>query len=150
MTTTVQWGSVGTVMNLLTTELNSLPINNLTALGPEINNTTGAQMGMLHIHVASAAFTDPSTFNVYLVPSSDTAGTAYPTFAATGPQGNLANYLAATVYIHGTSAAQDETFPYVTIPPGKFKALVLTGGSCPTLAASGNTVDLYPTPTQFA
>jgi hypothetical protein len=148
MATNFLYGAVGTVVNLLTTELNSLANGTLTALGPEINNSSGYQMGQLHIHLASAAFVDPSYVNIYFVPSSDTAGTAYPAFH-NASAANLANYLAATVYINGATAAQDETFPYVAIPLGKFKVLALTGGSCPTLAASGNTVDIFPTPTQY-
>jgi hypothetical protein len=148
MTSPFTWGAVGSVLNLLTTELNSLANGTLTALGPEINNSSGYQMGMLHIHLASAAFVAPSWVNIYLVPSSDLAGTTYPTFTS-ATAAALSNYLAATVYINGSTAAQDETFPYVTIPPGKFKVLALTGGSCPALASSGNTVDLFPTPSQY-
>ena len=148
MATNFLWGAVGSVMDLLTTELNALANGTLTAIGPEINNSSGYQMGMLHIHLASAAFVDPSYIQIFLVPSTDTAGAAYPT-AHAGTAGNLANYLAATVYINGATAAQDETFPYVAIPLGKFKTYALTGGSCPTLAATLNTVDLFPTPTQY-
>ncbi len=142
------WGSAGSVMNLLTTELNSLAAATLTAIGPEINNSSGYQMGQLHIYLASAAFVDGNYIQIFLVPSSDTAGTAYPT-AHSNAAGNLANYLAATVYINGATAAQHETFPYVSIPLGKFKTYALTGGTPPTLASSGNTVDIYPTPTQY-
>src|SRR5690348_5731316 len=149
MTANFLWGGVGSVMNLLTTELNALANGTLTALGPEINNVIGGaggyQMGQLTVHLASAAFVDPSFISIYLVPSTDTAGAAYPTFT-TSAQANLANYLAGTVYIGGTTAAHDETFPYVSIPLGKFKTLALTGGSCPTLAGTLNTVNLYPTP----
>ena len=45
MATNFLWGSVGTVMNLLTTEMNSLVNGTLSAIGPEINNSTGYQMG---------------------------------------------------------------------------------------------------------
>lgn len=143
------WGADGTVLHCLTTELNSLANGTLTTLGPEKDNTSGAfQMGQLYVHLASAAFVDPSYIQIFIVPSSDNAGTAYPTFHS-GTAGNLANYLAATIYLNGATVAQDEIMAYITIPPGKFKVLALTGGSCPTLAASGNTVDLYPTPTQY-
>ncbi len=149
MATNFLWGATGAVAHLLTTELNSLANGTLSAIGPEINNTTGAfQMGQLYVHMASAAFVAPSFINIYLVPSSDTAGGAYPTFTSAAAAA-LSNYLAGTIYINGSTAAQDETYLGVTIPPGKFKALALTGGSTPTLAASGNTVDLYPTPTQY-
>lgn len=149
MATNFLWGATGSVLHLLTTQLNSLANGTLSALGPEIDNTSGAyQMGQLYIHMASAAFVDPSYIEIYFVPSSDTAGGAYPSFHSAGA-GNLQNYLVATVYINGANAAQEETFPYVSIPPGKFKVCALTGGSTPALASSGNTVDLYPTPTQY-
>lgn len=148
MTANFLWGATGTVQHLLTTELNSLANGTLTSLGPEIDNTTGAfQMGQLYVHMASAAFVEPSYINIYLIPSVGTAGTTYPAPASSSAE--LANYLVATIYINGTTAAHDVDYPYITIPPGKFKAAAATGGSCPTLAASGNTVDLYPTPTQY-
>jgi len=148
MATNFLWGAAGAVSHLLTTELDALANGTLSALGPEINNSSGYQMGQLYISLASAAFVAPSYISIYLVPSSDTAGTNYPTFTSAAAAA-LSNYLAATIYINGSTAAQKEIFPYVAIPLGKFKTLGLTGGSCPTLASSGNTVDLYPTPTQY-
>ena len=149
MATNFLWGGVGSVVHLLTTELNGLANGTLSALGPEVGAVNNYQMGQLYIHLASAAFVDPSYINIYLVPSSTTAaGATYDSFHSAAAS-NLQNYLAATVYINGATAAQDITFPYVTIPLGFFKALALTGGSCPTLAGTLNTVDLYPTPTQY-
>lgn len=148
MTTNFLWGAVGSVMNLLTTELNSLANGTLSAYGPEINNSGGYQEGQLSIHMASAAFVAPSYVSVYLVPSSATAGTTYPTVTSAAAAA-LQNYLVGTIYINGSTAAQNEILTGVKIPLGKFKTLVLTGGSCPTLAASANTLDLYPTPSQY-
>ena len=148
MATNFLWGSVGSVMNLLTTEMNALANGTLSALGPEINNTSGYQMGQLTLVLASAAFVAPSYAQVFLVPSSDTAGGAYPTFTSAAAAG-LSNYRAGVIYINGSTAAQTETLPYITIPLGKFKTLLLTGGSCPTLGATGNTLNLYPTPSQY-
>jgi len=135
-------------MNLLTTELNSLAVATATAAGPEINNSSGYQLGQLYVHMASAAFVTGNFINIYLVPSNNTAGTTYPTFTSAAA-GGWSNYLAGTVYINGSTAAQNEILPYVIIPLGKFKTYAITGGSCPTLAGSGSTVDLYPTPTQY-
>lgn len=149
MATNFLWGATAAVMHLLTTQLDALTNGTLCAIGPEIDNTTGAfQMGQLTITLASAAFVAPSYISIYLVPSSDTAGGAYPTFTSAAAAA-LANYLVGTVYINGSTAAQKEMLPYIPIPPGKFKAFALTGGSCPTLGATGNTVDLFPTPSQF-
>ncbi len=148
MATNFLWGSVGSVMNLLTTELNALATATATAAGPEITNSSGYQLGQIYVHMGSAAFVAGNFINIYLVPSSDTAGATYPTFTSAAA-GAWANYLAGTVYINGSTAVQNEILPYVTIPLGKFKAYAITGGSCPTLAATTNTVDLYPTPTQY-
>lgn len=148
MATNFLWGPVGSVMHLLTTELNSLAVATATVAGPEINNTSGYQLGQLYVHMASAAFVTGNFVNIYLVPSSDTAGTTYPTFTSAAA-GGWSNYLVGTVYINGSTAAQNEILPNVIIPLGKFKAYAITGGSCPTLAGTLNTVDLYPTPTQY-
>lgn len=146
MSTTFSWGTVGTVAHLLTTELNSLAVNTPTAAGPEINNSSAYQWGQLYLHMASAAFVAGNFINIYFVPSSDTAGGTYPTFTSAAA-GGWSNYLAATIAINGSTAAQNEMLADVRIPLGKFKVYAITGGSCPTLASSGNTVDLYPTPT---
>lgn len=147
MVTNFLWGSVGSVMNLLTTEMNSLTNGTGTAVGPEINNSSGYQMGQLYLHLGSAAFTSTSFVKVLLIPSSNTAGATYPTTTA-GASVPPQNYLAGIIYIYPSTAAQDEMLPYVTIPLGKFKT-ILVNNTGVTLAASGNTLDLYPTPTQY-
>lgn len=55
METNFLWGSVGSVIHLLTTEMNALATGTLTAAGPEINNSSGYQQGLLSLHMASAA-----------------------------------------------------------------------------------------------
>lgn len=142
------WAAAGTKIALLTTELNSLANGTITAAGPEINNSSGYQLGMLSIHMASAVFVAPSYCNVYFVTSNDTNGTTYPTVTSAAAWAG-ANYLVGTIYINGSTAVQNETLPYVPIPLGKFKTYLVTGGSCPTLAATLNTLDLYPTPSQY-
>lgn len=142
------WGNTGTVKNLLTTELNSLAAATYCALGPEINNTNGPQLGQIYVHLASAAFVIGNYISIYFLPSNDTAGGTYPTLG-TLAQDLYSNYLAATIYIKGTTAAQDEILTNVIVPSGKFKTFAITGGTPPSLAASANTVDLYTTPTQY-
>lgn len=154
MATNFLWGAVGTVMNLLTTELNSLASGSGGAYGPEINNSGGQQLGQLHLHLASnsLAFATASYVNVYLVPSSDTAGTVYPTYTS-GASFALSeqNYLVATIALNPkTQSANvvDEIVPYVPIPLGKFKCILVNQAGV-TLPASGNTLNLYPTPSQY-
>jgi hypothetical protein len=146
MTQTFQWGSVGTVIHIIaSTELNSLANGTISALSAEINNSGGSIQGLLTLNLGSAAFVAPSYINFYLMPSSDLAGGSYGTLG-TAAQTALSNYLWATIYIKGTTAAQLEMYFPVVIPPGKSKVFAITGGSCPTLASSGNTLDFYPTP----
>lgn len=148
MATNFLWGAVGAKMALLTTELNGLAVSTLTALGPEINNTSGHQFGQLYLHLASAAFVSGNAAAVYLVPSNDTAGGTYPTFTSAAAAG-LGNYLAGIIQINGSTATQDEILRNVNIPLGKFKAILQTLTGTPTLAGTLNTLDLYPTPSQY-
>jgi hypothetical protein len=147
------WGAVGSVYHLLTTELNSLANNSGTALGPEIDNTTNAyQFGRLYLHIASnsLAFTTSSYVDVFLLPSN--AGATYPTYTS-GASYKLAeaNYRIGSISINpATQAANvvEEWLEGVRLPAGKFKC-VLVNHAGVTLPASGNTLDLYPTPTQY-
>lgn len=148
MATNFLYGAVGAKMALLTTEMNSLAVSTLTALGPEISNTSGYQYGQLYLHLASAAFVAGNAAAVYLVPSNDTAGAIYPTFTSAAAAG-LQNYLVGVIQINGSTAAQDEILRNVNIPLGKFKALLQTVTGTPSLAATLNTLDLYPTPSQY-
>lgn len=149
MATNFLWGGVGTVQHLLTTEMNALATATLTAAGPEINNSSGFQLCQLYLHLASAAFVAGNFVAVYFVPSSDTAGGTYPTVTSAAAWAGQ-NYFVGNIAINGSTAAQNEILPYVPMPLGKFKTYILTGGtSCPALGASGNTLDLYPTPSQY-
>lgn len=149
------WGPVGSVINLLTTELNTLASGSGTAYGPEVGLATDSQMGMLHLHIASnsSAFTTASYCKVFFVPSITTAsGAAYPTYTS-GSSYKLAeaNYYAATILINpATQSANvvDEVVPYVPIPLGFFKCILVnqTGITWP---GTLNTLDLFPTPSQY-
>lgn len=151
MATNFLWGAVGSVVNLLTTELNSLANAAGTALGPEVNNTAAGigayQMCQLTVHLASAAFTATSYIYVMFVLSMNTAGNTYPT-TTTPASVPIGNYLADTIYIYPSTAAQDEAKQGVLMPVGKFKTIAVNKTGV-TLGASGNTVDAYPTPTQY-
>lgn len=148
MTALFTWGAVGSKIALLTTEMNALATATLTAASPEINNSTGYQQGRLYLHLASAAFVAGNYALVYFVPSNDTAGSIYPTVTSAAAWGG-ANYFVGSIAINGSTAAQDETLFVPYIPLGKFKVYLQTGGACPTLGATLNTLDLYPTPTQY-
>jgi hypothetical protein len=156
MATNFLWGSVGSVINLLTTELNSLASGSMTAMGPAITNSTGYQSGMLHLHIASSslALTTASLCNVYFIPTTTTAGSTYANFTSgTTPILARSNYLVGTIALFpGTlsSSVLDEQLTDVEIPLGTFKCVLeYIGGGAGTLPASGNTLDIYPTPSQY-
>jgi hypothetical protein len=149
------WGPVGTVIHLLTTELNTLADGSGSAYGPEVGATTDYQLGQLYLHIASnsLAFTATSRMDVFLVPSSTTAsGATYPTYTS-GASYKLAesNYFVGSIAINpATQSANvvDEVLPDIRIPLGFFKAILVSHAGV-TLPGSGNTLDLYPTPTQY-
>ena len=155
MATNFLWGGVGSAYNLLTTEMNSLASGSGTALGPEIDNTTNAyQIGRLHLHIASnsLALVAGSFCKVFFLSSN--AGSTYPTYTS-GSSYKLAesNYLVGSIFLNpATQSANvvDEWLEGVFIPAGKFKTvLVYVGGGAGTLPASGNTLDIFPTPSQY-
>lgn len=155
MATSFLWGAVGSAYNLLTTEMNSLASGSITALGPEIDNTTNAwQQGKLHLHFASSslALTSSSLANVYFLSSN--AGSSYPNFTSgASPVLSRTNYLVGSIQLFPatlSSAVLDEWLEGVFIPPGKFKTVLeYIGGGAGTLPASGNTLDIFPTPSQY-
>lgn len=155
MPTNFLYGSAGSAYNLLTTELNSLASGSGTAMGPEIDNTTNAfQIGKLHLHLASnsLALVSGSYCKVFLLSSN--AGATYPTYTS-GASYKLSesNYLVGSIFLNpATQSANvvDEWLEGIWIPQGKFKSvLVYVGGGAGTLPATGNTLDIIPTPSQY-
>lgn len=79
-------------------------------------------------------------------------GATMPTYTS-GSSYKLAeqNYLSATIAINPATQSSnvvDEVVPHVILPLGFFKT-VLVNKAGVTLPASGNTLDFYPTPTQY-
>jgi hypothetical protein len=154
---TFNWGTVGSVVTLLSTELNSLADGSGSALGAEFNNSTNAQLAILWLTIASnsLAFTAASQVYICFVPSTtpDAAAGTYPTYTS-GSSYKLAesNYIVASIFVNPTTQSANvvnETIPNVLTPPGYSKPLLInkTGVAFP---ASGNTLKLYRTPTQVA
>ena len=148
----VNWGTIGTVVHLLTTELNSLADGSGTVPGPQIDNSGGPQTGTLLLTIASnsLAFIPQSYVRVFFLPAID--GTHYPTYTS-GASYKLAdgNYLAATMSVNPVTQSANvvyESVGLVVIPPGKYKA-ALASALTVTMPASGNALDLYPTPTSI-
>ncbi len=155
MATNFLWGAVGSVVHLLTTEMNTLTNGSGTAYGPEVGAANDPQLGQLYLHIASSslAFTAASYVSVYFVPSSTTAsGATYPTYTS-GSSYKLAgsNYLAGVIFINPATQSSnvvDEVLPNVIMPAGFFKC-ILVNNTGVTLPSSGNTLDFYPTPSQY-
>lgn len=140
------WGGIQTPYAALTNaELASLVNGSLSALTATAldNSTNKYLLGYASVQLGSAAFVTGGLINLYIVPPIDLTGSTYPTFTSAAAAG-LANYFAGSLYVNGSTAAQKENIPNILIPPGKFKCCALTFGF-PTLAASGNQIDLYPT-----
>lgn len=155
MATNFLWGPVGTVIHLLTTELNTLADGSGSAYGPEVGAASNSQLGQLSLHIASnsLAFTGTSRVDVFFVPSITTAsGATYPTYTS-GSSYKLAesNYFVCSISINpATQSANvvDEVLVDVRIPLGFFKTILVSHLGV-TLPGSGNTLDLYPTPPQY-
>lgn len=154
MATNFLWGNVGSTLNLLTTELNSLATGAGSAYGPEVGGNNSPQRAMLSLHLASnsLAFTAASFVSVYLVPSITTlTGDTYPTYASGTTPKYSGNGFVGNIYINpATQAANvvDEILPGVIIPLGFFKTILISSAGV-TLPASGNTLNAILTPTQY-
>lgn len=154
MATNFLWGPVGTVIHLLTTELNSLATLAGSAYGPEVGAVNNPQRGQLSLHLASnsLAFTAASYVSVYLVPSITTAsGAVYPTYASGASPKYSGNGFVGNILINpATQAANvvDEVLTGIILPLGFFKCILINNTGV-TLPASGNTLDFYPTPNQY-
>lgn len=148
------WGPVGTVIHLLTTQLDALASLAGSAYGPELGGATKEQVGTLYLHLASnsLAFTSASSVAVYLVQSSTLAsGATYPTYTSgTTPKYSGNGFVGSIQLNPATQSANvvDEILPGITIPAGFYKCILINNSGV-ALPASGNTLDLYPTPTQY-
>jgi hypothetical protein len=154
MATNFLYGNVGSTLNLLTTELNSLATLAGTAYGPEVGGNNSPLRAQLSLHLASnsLAFTSASFVSVYLVPSITTlSGGTYPTYTSGTTPAYSGNNLVANILINPkTQAANvvDEVYPGIIIPLGFFKTILINNTGV-TLPASGNTLNAIFTPTQL-
>lgn len=148
MTQQAQWGAIGAPVRLMDTQLTSLGVSTLSVYGSEINNTLGPLQGQITANFGSAAFVFGNVLSVYAMPSSDLAGTVYPTLRLS-TQENLFNYKIADIPIPGTTAAQVAMVGGVQIPGGKVKIFAMTNSGCPVLVQS-TYLDFYPTPINVA
>lgn len=154
MSTNFLWGSVGSTLNLLTTELNSLADKAGAAYGPEVGGNNSPQRAMLALHLASnsLAFTAASYVSVYLVPSITTlTGGTYPTYGSGTTPTYSGNGFVSNININPkTQSANvvDEILPGIIIPLGFFKCILINNTGV-ALPASGNTLNAILTPSQY-
>lgn len=154
MATNFLWGSVGSTLNLLTTELNSLANNAGTVYGPEVGGNNEPQRAMLALHLASnsLAFTAASYVSVYFVPSITTlTGGTYPTYTSGTTPIYSGNGFVGNININPQTQSANvvnEILPGVIIPLGFFKTILISSAGV-TLPASGNTLNAILTPTQY-
>jgi hypothetical protein len=154
MTANFLWGNVGSTLNLLTTELNSLATGAGTAYGPEVGGNNSPMRANLALHLASSslAFTAGSFVSVYLVPSITTlTGGIYPTYTSGATPVYSGNGFVGNININPkTQSANvvDEILPGIIIPLGFFKTILISSAGV-ALPASGNTLNAILTPTQY-
>lgn len=157
MATNFLWGGVGSPATVLQNELNNLANGSATAYSAEQGGASQPQLATLWLHIASNSntYTTASRMDVYIVPST-TPGSAsgtYPSFTS-GASYKLAasNYLAASIYIDPatfSSAVVDETYPYVLIPAGYYKIILVNQSGFAFPANNNSTLTLITTPTQY-
>lgn len=154
MATNFLWGNVGSTLNLLTTELNSLANGAGAGYGPEVGGNNSPQRAQLSLHIASSslAFTAASYVSVYLVPSITTlTGGTYPTYVSGTTPFYSGNGFVGNINIspHTQSAnVVDEVLPGIIIPLGFWKTILINNTGV-ALPASGNTLNAILTPTQY-
>ena len=155
MATDFLYGTRGSVVNLLTTELNSLSgtAGTLTGFGPAITpGTTYASRFQwcdlwLKIASSSGAYTSASFVNVYFVTALD--GSNYPKLS--GNNLAKANYFAASIAIYPATLSAEVIYEgkaRVRLPNAPFKT-VLENQTAVAFPASGNTLDAYPQADQY-
>ena len=146
------WGDSGTLLTLLTTELNSLQTGWGTAMGPEIDNTGNKWPACrLELLIASNSltFSTDHRARVFLLPRQSDGSYPHYVSGAT-PRLAEANYFAGSLSIHPaavTSQVIRESMQDVVLPQGFFRAVLFWRG--PTLPSVGNILRAVPTPSAY-
>lgn len=131
-------------VTVLGTELNSLANNTKCTAGSAIDNSSSGSNPQLDTFAdfeCNVTFgTNPtanSLLDLYLIPSLD--GTNYADIA-TVPS---SIYYACSFPVQANTSAQLIVAQGVRLPPGKFKAVLYNNATGQTLAASGNTIEMF-------
>ena len=141
MVAAVKWEGANTVTQIMTTALNSLADNTITAASSEVDNSVNLDTFMwLELNVTYGTAPDDAnpSVDVYMIEAPD--GTDYQDDPVTSgvDQGHL--FLGAFPVRKITSAQRLVVGPFA-MPPSKFK-LFLDNQAGQAMAATGNTLDI--------
>lgn len=138
MANIAKWNAPSGVTSVLTTELNSLATNTMTAASSAIANQTNLDMYVdVEINLASLSPTAGSYVALYIQEAVD--GTNYPAQSDADTRLTPSHLLCTVPTGVAASTAQRIAVRNVVIPPGTFK-IKLDNQTGATLNASGSTV----------
>lgn len=142
MVAAIKWEGASSATEIMTTALNSLADNTITAASTEVNGSTALDTFMwfeLNVTFGVAPDDNNPTVDLYVTEAPD--GTNYASAPVTGGADQDQLFLDAVPVRKVTSAQRIIVGPFPA-PPHKFKVYAdnQTGQS---MAASGNTIDIY-------
>jgi hypothetical protein len=137
-----KYNTPGTLVTVLSTELNALANNTLSAASAAINNASNLDiLANLELVLAALSPTTGAYIDIYIAEAVD--GSNYPT--PSGADARLQLTMKLCTFFLGVTAstAQRITIRGVELPPTTFK-LYLDNQAGVTLGATGNTLKLLP------
>lgn len=137
-----RWNTPSAIVTALTTELNSLATNAMSAASAAIANQTNLDMYVdVEVVLGSLSPTAGAYVAVYIALAAD--GTNYPAPSAADMRLSSTQLLCVIPTGVAASTAQRVAARNVLLPPGTFK-LYMDNQTGATLAASGNTLKVVP------
>lgn len=142
MPSAIKWETTSAQTSIMTTALNSLANNTLSAVSTEVNNSTGLNTYAwfeINVTFGVAPSDTAPTLDIYMTQAPD--GTNYQSAPVTSGT-DQAHLFFASVPVRKVTTAQRLVFGPYPLPPHKCSFYVdnQTGQS---MAASGNTVHIY-------
>ena len=140
MVAAVKWEGVSTVTSIMTTALNSLADNTMSAASTEVDNSTGLDtVAWFELNLASLlpAVSNPR-LDLYVTQAPD--GTNYETAPLTGGA-NQRHMFVGAFPAHIVTATKRVVIGPFLLPPHKLK-FYLDNQANVALGASGNTLDI--------